>query len=183
MRESLTIFAIAIILVLFAALVGPYFYDWTQARALIETRLSRAVGTPIKITGDIDVKLLPTPYLIASGVSNVPAKPGDAKFQAKSMRFELAAMPLLGGDLQFTEASFDAPDFTFFFDGSNFNWPKLPKSTPVSVRFDKISVTNGTLHLVDVKSETTQSLFGISGTASATVAGPSRKCTNCAPPK
>ncbi len=168
MRESLTIFAIAIILVLFAALVGPYFYDWTQARALIETRLSRAVGTPIKITGDIDVKLLPTPYLIASGVSNVPAKPGDAKFQAKSMRFELAAMPLLGGDLQFTEATFDAPDFTFFFDGSNFNWPKLPKSTPVSVRFDKISVTNGTLHLVDVKSETTQSLFGISGTASAT---------------
>ena len=168
MRESLTIFAIAIILVLFAALVGPYFYDWTQARALIETRLSRAVGTPIKISGDIDVKLLPTPYLIASSVSNVPAKPGDAKFEAKSMRFELAAMPLLGGDLQFTDASFDAPDFTFFFDGDTFNWPKLPKSTPVSVRFDKISITNGALHLVDVKSGTTQSLFDISGTASAT---------------
>ncbi len=168
MRESLTIFAIAIILVLFAALVGPYFYDWTQARALIETRLSRAVGTPIKISGDIDVKLLPTPYLIASGVSNAPANPGEAKFQAKSMRFELAAMPLLGGDLQFTDASFYAPEFTFFVDEDNFSWPKLPKSTPASVRFDKISVFNGALHLVDIKSGTTQSLFGITGTASAT---------------
>jgi uncharacterized protein involved in outer membrane biogenesis len=53
--------AIAFIIALIAALVGPYFIDWSQFRPQFETEASRVIGTQVRVGGALDARLLPTP--------------------------------------------------------------------------------------------------------------------------
>ena len=108
MRESLTVFAILLVLLLATALVGPYFVDWTAQRSLIEARLSTTLGRAIHISGPIDVKLLPSPRLELQDVALEEAD-GQPGFSARSVRLELAPMPLLRGELHFVDADLDQP--------------------------------------------------------------------------
>src|SRR6185436_9951068 len=67
-QATLLAIAVAIILALVAALVGPHFVDWTQYRATFETEATKLVGLPVRIGGGIDVRLLPTPTLTVGKV-------------------------------------------------------------------------------------------------------------------
>ena len=55
--------AIAFILALIAALVGPYFIDWNQFRPQFEAEATRVIGAPVRVAGALDARLLPTPSL------------------------------------------------------------------------------------------------------------------------
>jgi uncharacterized protein involved in outer membrane biogenesis len=55
--------AIAFILALIAALVGPYFIDWNQFRPQFEAEASKIVGAQVRVDGALDARLLPTPTL------------------------------------------------------------------------------------------------------------------------
>jgi uncharacterized protein involved in outer membrane biogenesis len=60
--------AIALILALLTALVGPFFIDWNQYRPAFEAQASRVLGLPVRVSGPIDVRVLPTPSLLLSGI-------------------------------------------------------------------------------------------------------------------
>jgi len=55
--------AIAFILALMAALIGPYFIDWNQFRPQFEAEATRVIGAPVRVAGELDARLLPTPSL------------------------------------------------------------------------------------------------------------------------
>jgi large subunit ribosomal protein L24 len=55
--------AIAFIIALVAALIGPYFIDWNQFRPQFEAEATRVVGAPVRVAGKFDARLLPTPSL------------------------------------------------------------------------------------------------------------------------
>src|SRR6201987_2194279 len=55
--------AIAFILALIAALVGPYFIDWNQFRPQFEAEATKIIGAPVRVAGALDARLLPTPTL------------------------------------------------------------------------------------------------------------------------
>src|SRR5947208_15682261 len=55
--------AIAFIIALIAALVGPYFIDWNQFRPQFEAEASRVIGAQVCVGGALDARLLPTPSL------------------------------------------------------------------------------------------------------------------------
>jgi len=55
--------AIAFIVALLAALIGPYFIDWNQFRPQFEAEASKVVGAPVRVAGDLSARLLPTPSL------------------------------------------------------------------------------------------------------------------------
>lgn len=78
MQTTLLGLAIAFILALIAALVGPYFVDWNRFRPQFEAEASRVIGAPVRVSGELDALLLPTPTLrlrkIAVGGDNDPAK-------------------------------------------------------------------------------------------------------------
>ena len=61
MQATLLTLAIAAILALLAALFGPYFIDWNAHRATFEQQASQAIGLPVRVTGPMDVRLLPSP--------------------------------------------------------------------------------------------------------------------------
>jgi hypothetical protein len=55
--------AIAFIIALLAALIGPYFIDWNQFRPQFEAEASKVVGAPVRVAGNLSARLLPTPSL------------------------------------------------------------------------------------------------------------------------
>src|SRR3954454_9958514 len=70
--------AIAFIVALTAALVGPYFVDWNQFRPQFEAVASRVSGSKIRGEGALDARLLPAPSLrlcsVAIGDANDAGK-------------------------------------------------------------------------------------------------------------
>ena len=66
MQTTLLGLAIAFIIALIAALVGPYFIDWNQFRPQFEAEASRIIGAPVRVGGALDARLLPTPSLQAA---------------------------------------------------------------------------------------------------------------------
>ncbi|MGD9838054.1 MAG: AsmA-like C-terminal region-containing protein [Afipia sp.] len=76
MQTTLLGLAIALILALIAALVGPYFVDWNQFRPQFEAEASRIIGAPVRVNGRLDALLLPTPtlrlYDVAVGEKGAP---------------------------------------------------------------------------------------------------------------
>ncbi|MBC7101902.1 MAG: AsmA family protein, partial [Parvibaculum sp.] len=63
MNSILTYIAGLLVVLLFAALVGPSLVDWNQFREEIEAQASEAAGRPVSIDGDIRFRILPAPHL------------------------------------------------------------------------------------------------------------------------
>ena len=63
MQTTLLGLAIAFIIALMAALIGPYFIDWNQFRPQFEAEATRVIGAPVRVGGELDARLLPTPSL------------------------------------------------------------------------------------------------------------------------
>jgi hypothetical protein len=166
LRESLTAFAILLILVLTAALVGPMLVDWTNRRAAVEQRLSLALGTPVKITGPIKLRLLPTPFL---ELGEVKAGGGDTpEIAALGARIELAPMALLQGQIRVVDAQLARPRvlLTLNQDG-HLVLPTVPRAAPEWIRFERIKISNGTLIVHDQLSGVDTVLEGIDADADA----------------
>ena len=109
MQTTLLSLAIALIVALLVALLGPYFVDWTAHRATFEQQASQAIGLPVRVTGPMDVRLLPAPRLVLSGVEI--GKPDDPQaVRAKALAIEFALPPLFSGKLRAVEMRLIGPE-------------------------------------------------------------------------
>src|SRR6202161_4964315 len=85
--------AIAFIIALMAALIGPYFIDWNQFRPQFEAEATQVVGAPVRVAGELDARLLPTPSLRlrsvvvggANDLGKVRADKIDVEFSLRSL--------------------------------------------------------------------------------------------------
>ena len=57
MQTTLLGLAIAIILALIAALVGPLLLDWGRHRTLFEAEASRLIGVNVRVAGGIGAQM------------------------------------------------------------------------------------------------------------------------------
>jgi large subunit ribosomal protein L24 len=114
-QTSLLGLAIALILALLTALLGPFFIDWNQYRPAFEAQASRLVGLPVRVKGDIDARLLPTPSLLLSGIEIGAAASGQP-LRAKALGIELALGGLLRGQVRANEMRLLAPDVAIALD-------------------------------------------------------------------
>ena len=150
MRIALTLTALFLIALLTAALVGPWFVDWSAHRAYIEAELSRRIGARVIVSGPIDARLLPTPYLTLGGVTVGDAAKGGAPWlSSQSARFELALGGLAGGQIRFTEVDLDRPDIAIGL-GPDGSIPRLrPELSGLAERLslDRLAIRQGRLVL------------------------------------
>ena len=112
MRHFLTFVAVLLVVALTAALVAPLFIDWSRHRGQIEAELSAVVGAPVVVAGSIDIRFLPTPYLLLKDVSIAAAPNGPAALVCKSLQLEVALASLPSGGVRFTLARVDRPILT-----------------------------------------------------------------------
>src|SRR6185369_8775987 len=94
--------AIAFILALIAALVGPFFIDWNQFRPQFEAEASRVIGAPVRVSGALDARLLPTPTLrlrsvVVGGANDL------GKVRANKLDVEFSLGELMRGEWRANE--------------------------------------------------------------------------------
>ncbi len=157
MQTTLLGLAIAIILALVAALVGPLLIDWGAHRSLFEQQASRLIGLNVRVTGAIDARLLPTPRL---NLHDIEIGDGASKIRARDLGIELALGPLMRGEWRATELHLVGPQLKLGFDASgHLRAPQLAiRFNPDALSIDRLSVEDGKVTLTDAASGTNVTL-------------------------
>jgi uncharacterized protein involved in outer membrane biogenesis len=120
-RYVLTIVAVALVAVMSVALVAPYLIDWSTQRGEIEARLSTITGADVSLTGPVELRVLPTPYLaLGEGLVSAPG-PDGAKLSFASARLELALVKLASGQIRFSDIRLERPVLTLT-RGRRYRW-------------------------------------------------------------
>jgi uncharacterized protein involved in outer membrane biogenesis len=151
--------AVAIILALVTALVGPLLVDWGRWRTTFEAEATRLVGMPVRVSGHIDARLLPTPSLLLNGIEVGP--PGhEPKLRARSLGVEFGLGPLLRGQWRAAQLHLDAPEVTLGVDaGGRIEVPQVSIAfDPDQLSFEQVSIENGRALLTDAASGTRTTL-------------------------
>ena len=150
MQKALLSGAIALILVLVTALVGPLFVDWGRYRNTFETEISRLTRLDVKIGGPIEVRLLPTPTLKLQQIA-LGRPDGPARVRAKALRIELALGELMRGQLLASDVGLEAPEISLGFGGSeHLEWAApLFAFDPDAVSIAHLAIENGSITLAD----------------------------------
>jgi large subunit ribosomal protein L24 len=94
--------AIAFILALLAALIGPYFIDWNQFRPQFEAEAGRIIGVPVRVAGALDARLLPAPTLRLRSVT-FGGNNDLGRLRADKLDVEFSLGSLMRGEWRATE--------------------------------------------------------------------------------
>ncbi|HEY3793383.1 MAG TPA: AsmA-like C-terminal region-containing protein [Bradyrhizobium sp.] len=184
MQTTLLGLAIALIIALVAALVGPHFVDWNQFRPQFEAEATRIVGAPVRVGGKLDARLLPTPSLqlhsvVVGGANDL------GKVRADKLDVEFSLGSLMRGEWRATELTINGVALDLGLDRQGrIDWPASSGTFSLgSLAIDRLNLTGrvalhdaasrGTLELSDIAfSGDVRSLAGsIRGDGNFTLSG------------
>jgi AsmA-like C-terminal region/AsmA family len=153
--------AIAFIIALVAALVGPYFIDWNQFRPQFEAEATRIIGAPVRVGGKLDARLLPTPSLqlrsvVVGGANDL------GKVRADKLDVEFSLGSLMRGEWRATELTINGMSLDLGLDSrGRIDWPASTGPFNLgSVAIDRLNLT-GRIALHDAASRRTIELNDI----------------------
>jgi uncharacterized protein involved in outer membrane biogenesis len=146
LQTTLLGLAIAIILALVAALVGPLLIDWNSHRSLFEAQASRVIGVNVRVTGGIDARLLPSPRLT---LHDITVGDGGDTIRARSLGIEFVLGSLMRGEWRAAQMNLAAPQLSLGLDSSgHVRAPNLAVTfKPDELSVDRLSVEDGTIIL------------------------------------
>ncbi|MBL4615838.1 MAG: AsmA family protein, partial [Magnetovibrio sp.] len=115
-----------------AVVIAPSFIDSAAIKDEITEQVRTATGRELSIGGNLEVRLLPAPSLIANDVRLSNAKGGQAKDMVvmKAVEVRIALMPLLSGQVQVERIRLVAPVVSIekFADGrTNLDFKPAPQ--------------------------------------------------------
>jgi large subunit ribosomal protein L24 len=139
---------IAIILALVAALVGPQFVDWGQYRSVFEAEATRLVGFPVKITGDIDARILPTPSVV---LHDIGTGADNARGRARALDIEFGLGALVRGELRAVNMRLVGPEVRVGLDGAGkIDWPAgIRGFDPDQLHIERLTIEDARAELTD----------------------------------
>ena len=157
MQTTLLGLAIAIILALTAALVGPLVLDWGSHRTVFEAEASRLIGVNVRVTGSIDARLLPSPRLT---LHDIQIGDGSDTIRARSLGVEFALGSLMRGEWRATELHLVGPQVSLGLDPSGqVRAPNLAVAfKPDELSIERLSIEDATIALTDAASGATLTL-------------------------
>jgi large subunit ribosomal protein L24 len=153
--------AIAFIIALLAALIGPYFIDWNQFRPQFEAEASKVIGAPVRVAGDLSARLLPTPSLRLRYV--VVGRANDlGKVRAEKLDVEFSLGDLMRGEWRANELTIGGAALDIGLDPQGrVDWPVANgKFNLGSLSIDRLNLT-GRVALHDAASRQTLELTDI----------------------
>jgi large subunit ribosomal protein L24 len=115
--------AIAFIIALIAALIGPYFIDWNQFRPQFEAEATRVIGAPVRVAGAFEARLLPSPSLrlrsvVVGGANDL------GKVRADKLDVEFSLGSLMRGEWRATELTINGMALDLGLDPQGrIDWP------------------------------------------------------------
>jgi len=164
------------VLALFAALIGPYFIDWSSYRTAFEKEASRALGQPVEVRGTADARLLPFPSLAFSDVAIGKDVGGRPMMTVKTFSMDAELAPFLSGVIRIFDMRLDRPEATVRIEtDGTLNWALSHKPGPVGevVVLERVAVSDAVIRVVDAQNGREHRLDDIDATLSArALAGP-----------
>jgi hypothetical protein len=153
--------AIAFIIALIAALVGPYFIDWNQFRPQFEAEATRIIGAPVRVGGKLDARLLPAPSLQLHSVA-VGGANDLGKVRADKLDVEFSLGSLMRGEVRATELTINGMSLDLGLDAKGrIDWPASTGTVNLgSLAIDRLNLT-GRIALHDATSRSTLELNDI----------------------
>src|ERR1700684_2000048 len=153
--------AIAFIIALVAALIGPYFIDWNRFRPQFEAHASAIIGAPVRVSGALDARLLPSPTLRLRSVM-VGGANDLGKVRADKLDVEFSLGSLMRGEWRATELSIGGMALDLGLDPKGaIDWPASNgKFNLGSLAIDRLHLT-GRAALHDAMSHRTLELEDI----------------------
>lgn len=155
----------AIVVALVTALIGPFFVDWNAWRGVIEDEARRVAGIEIRVLGDIDARLLPSPRIrLADVVVGGVERP---LLHSGRLLLDLDLLPLMKGEIRLAEVHLDHPEMRLALDaeGRPTGLPALAAATHEAA-IDRLVVTGGRFDLTTADG-TTLRLDAVEATATA----------------
>ncbi|PWL16984.1 cell envelope biogenesis protein AsmA [Falsochrobactrum shanghaiense] len=140
-----------LVLLLTAALVVPPFVDWSGYRAEFEREAGHILGRPVKVTGDVNVRLLPFPSLAFSDV-RVGADPENPVMSVDTFSMDAELMPFLRGQLLIYDMRVEHPHINIALDKEGrVDWAFRPSSpiAPSRIKVERLAIDDGTVTLRD----------------------------------
>lgn len=165
------------VLALTAALVVPYFVDWTGYRADFEREASRVLGRKVVVQGKVTARLVPFPSVSFSDV-RVGDPRHDPVMTIKTFSMDAEIAPLLSGEVLIYDMRIDDPRAVLTVDkDGTVDWTIRPSTPfdPKQITLEKVVVSGGSVDIVDNQAGTRHRIRGLNATMSAsTLAGPWR---------
>lgn len=160
-----------------AALIGPYFVDWTSYRADFEREASRILGRKVTVEGEASARILPFPSLTFTEVQ-VAGEGAEPALSAEKFSMDAELAPFLRGELLIFDMRLERPKGVVRISEDGMpDWATRP-STPFDaehVSLEKLEVTEGQVTIEHAASGRMHRLTEINTTVSAnTLAGPWR---------
>lgn len=167
-----------IVLVLFAALVAPFFLNWSSFRVEFEQQASRMLGKKVSVHGDVDARILPFPSITLHDVRVGQDLDGQPLAQIASFSMDMELAPFLSGEARIFDMRIENPTVRVHVlkDGT-LDWmggsrPAIPTRVVV---IEDVHVSNAAVSVIDEQSGRTRNLTGLTAEMSAaSLAGPWR---------
>ena len=130
-----------LILLISFAFVAPFFIDWSDRRPQIEALATEALGTPVHVSGDIDIQFLPQPRVTLNGISVGPEQAPVATISHVEADFSLT--DFLRDRYSITRLAIGGADISLRIDENG--EIDAPINLPETVNASNISVANAEL--------------------------------------
>jgi hypothetical protein len=135
-----------------AALFGvPHFVDWNGYRGVFEEEATRILGRDVRVGGDVNVRLLPAPYVSFEKlrIADPSGTTGEPFFRADSFTMRLSVAPLLKGIIEANEIVLEKPVLRLAVDAEGGgNWRSF-SIAPGSLPFVPAGVTLQSVKIAD----------------------------------
>lgn len=167
-----------LVLALTAALVGPYFVDWTSYRADFEREAERILGRQVSVRGDASARLLPFPSITFTDVVVAGISPGQPAMTVETFSMDAELAPFMQGNIHIFDMRLVRPSMAIDVaeDGA-VDWAVRP-SVPLGadhVSLEKLTITEGRAYIRHAASGRTHTLTEVNAELSArSLAGPWR---------
>ena len=144
-----------IIVVLLAALVGPFFVDWTAYRQGFEVQASRLLGHRVKVLGTADARLFPVPSLTFTDV--LIGEPEEPLMTVGRFEADVELAPLISGEIKVLDMRLDEPELELTIDAEGrLSWfrdqdvsDRRIKVDPAALSIQSLSVERGRIAIAD----------------------------------
>jgi uncharacterized protein involved in outer membrane biogenesis len=172
MSNGLLYIAGLLTLALAALFAVPYFIDWNGYRGVFEEEATRILGREVRVGGDVNVRLLPAPYVRFDKlrIADPSATTGEPFFRAESFTMKLSVPPLLKGILEANEIELKRPVLRLAVDADGGgNWRTLsiaPGSlpfVPADISLQSVKIKDGMVALQGPKGPEVAQIDGLNG--------------------
>ncbi len=156
MSNGLLYIAGLVSLALAALFAVPYFVDWNGYRGVFEEEATRILGREVRVGGNVNVRLLPSPYVSFEKlrIADPTGATGEPFFRAESFTMRLSAPPLLKGIIEANEIVLEKPFVRLAVDANgDGNWRSFQVASaslpfiPAGVTLQSVKINDGTIAL------------------------------------